>query len=88
MTAYRLQKLLWDLRRSPALAARFKEAPDAVGREYGLSEEQVRWLTERDVKTLYEQGLNPYLLYFGSLQLGVSRPEYYERLRGQRPPGA
>ena len=37
-----------------------------------------------DFKWLYEQGINPYLLYFCAIQLEVDRAEYYARIRGEK----
>lgn len=36
-----------------------------------------------DLKTLYDGGVNPYLLYFCALQIGIDRAEYYGRIRGE-----
>jgi hypothetical protein len=80
---YSLQKLLWDLRRDPDLAARYRQDPAAVVDAYGLSEGQREALLAGDFRTLYEAGVNPYLLYFCALQIGVDRAAYYANLRGQ-----
>lgn len=84
---YRLHRFLWELRRSPGLAESFTRDPEGTLVAYGLSEEERRALLDRDFRKLYDGGANPYLLYFGALQMGVSRPEYYERLRGERSKG-
>jgi len=80
---YRVHKFLWELRRNPALAERFKEDPRGTLASYGISEDEGRGLLAWDFKKFYESGANPYILYFGALQMGVSRAEYYERLRGE-----
>lgn len=81
---YNVHKFLWELRRNPALADRFKQDPEGTLQAYGLADEERRALLERDFRKLYDAGANPYILYFGALQMGVSRPEFYERLRGER----
>ena len=86
---YRVQKFLWELRRDPTLADRFRQDPEGTLQSYDVPEDERRALLERDFRKLFDAGVNPYILYFGALQMGVSRPEYYERLRaaatGQPP---
>lgn len=85
---YFLHKLLWELRRDPALAARFHEDPDGVLDGYELDPVERAAIVARDFATLYERGANPYLLYFCALQIGVTRADYYEQLRAGRPADA
>jgi hypothetical protein len=80
---YALQKLLWDVRKDAALAQRFRAEPDTVLDEYGITGEERAAMRAMDVKTLYDRGANPYLLYFCALQIGVDRADYYARLRGE-----
>ncbi len=80
---YRLQKLLWDIRKDLDLAERFRAAPDGVLDEYGIDGVERVAMLELDFKTLYDRGANPYLLYFCALQIGVDRAEYYARVRGE-----
>jgi hypothetical protein len=80
---YSLQRLLWDVRKDPALAGRFRAEPDTVLDEYRIDGEERAAMTSLDFKTLYDRGANPYLLYFCALQIGVDRTEYYARLRGE-----
>lgn len=79
---FELQKLLWDVRKDPALAQRYRREPDAVLDEYGIEGPNRTALRSFDFRTLFERGVNPYLLYFCALQLGVDRAEYYAQLRG------
>jgi hypothetical protein len=81
---YAVQKLLWDVRREPAVADRFRAEPDALLDDYGLTGEERDAMRSLDLKRLYDAGANPYLLYFCALQLGVARYEYYERIRGEQ----
>ncbi|MFF7735909.1 hypothetical protein [Streptomyces sp. NPDC007984] len=80
---YDLQRLLWDVRKEPELAERFRTEPDAVLDDYGIDGEERTAMRALDWKTLYERGANPYLLYFCALQIGVDRADYYARLRGE-----
>lgn len=80
---YALQKLLWDLRKHPDLAERFRVEPDAVLDEYEIQGQERSAMRSMDLKTLYDRGANPYLLYFCALQIGIDRADYYARLRGE-----
>jgi len=82
---YAVHKLLWDIRREPALADRFRSDPDALLDDYGLTGRERDAMRGLDVKSLYDAGANPYLLYFCALQLGMPRQDYYARIRGERP---
>jgi Aromatic-ring-opening dioxygenase LigAB, LigA subunit len=82
---YAVHKLLWDVRREPAVAARFRADPDALLDDYGLTGEERDAMRSLDVQSLYDAGANPYLLYFCALQLGMSRQDYYARIRGEQP---
>lgn len=80
---YDLQKLLWDLRRDAELAKLYRDDPDSVLAGYALADTDREALRRQDFKTLYDRGVNPYLLYFFALQIGVDRGAYYANLRGQ-----
>jgi hypothetical protein len=80
---YGLHKLLWELRKHPELAERYRAEPDAVLAGYELADEERDALVRGDFKALYDRGVNPYLLYFFALQLGVDRTAYYASVRGE-----
>lgn len=80
---YALQRLLWDVRKNPALAERFTADPNAVLEEYHVYGEERVAMAALDLKKLYDAGVNPYLLYFCALQIGIDRAEYYRRIRGE-----
>lgn len=79
---YGLHKLLWELRRHPELAARYRTEPDAVLAGYELTADERDALACGDFRALYDRGANPYLLYFFALQIGVGRDAYYASVRG------
>lgn len=80
---YSLHKLLWEIRRDQALKERYLADPDAVLDEYGVAGDLREAMRAFDFKTLYESGVNPYLLYFCAIQLEIPRAEYYARIRGE-----
>jgi hypothetical protein len=78
---YGLQRLLWEVRKYPALAAQLKNAPEELFEAYGVAEPYRSPLLARDFSRLLEMGTNPYLLYFYALQIGVDRADYYAATR-------
>ncbi|GAA1517048.1 hypothetical protein [Nocardioides humi] len=80
---YSVQHLLWQIRKDPALAARYREEPDPVLDEFGVTGPARDAMRSLDFAAMYALGVNPYLLYFCALQLGVERADYYARLRGE-----
>ncbi|MGH9028914.1 MAG: aromatic ring-opening dioxygenase subunit LigA [Acidimicrobiales bacterium] len=78
-----LQQLLWDLRKDKAVAERFRQDPDETLDSYGIEGEERAAMRAFDIKELYELGVNPYLLYFCALEIGVDRADYYARIRGE-----
>ncbi len=80
---YSIHKLLWDIRRDQDLKQRYLRDPDAVLDEYRIDGEFREYMKNLDFKSMYERGVNPYLLYFCAIQLEVSRDEYYAQIRGE-----
>lgn len=80
---FELQQLLWDIRKDKALAARFRQDPDAVLDQYGIVGEQRAAMRANDFKSLHRLGANPYLIYFCALEIGIDRGAYYAQIRGE-----
>lgn len=78
---FELQRLLWDLRHNPDLAAAAKADPEAVLERYELDESERLAVVDGDVAALLALGANPLLVYFGALELGMSRDDYYAAVR-------
>ncbi|WP_366076980.1 hypothetical protein [uncultured Aeromicrobium sp.] len=81
---YSVHKLLWDIRRDPSVKDRYMRDSGKVLDEYGIEDEFRTHLQQLDFKSMYEKGINPYLLYFCAIQLEVDRAEYYARIRGEK----
>jgi len=79
---YELERLLWDLRHVPATVDAVRTDPRATMDAYGLSGEEAEALTRQDFPALLALGVSPMLLYFGALEMGVSRDDYYAIVRG------
>ena len=78
---YNLHKLLWEIRKDPDLAARFRADRAAVLDEYGLEGDAREAMSALDFKALHAIGANPYLIYFCAIQLQVDRADYYAQIR-------
>ncbi|WP_206476742.1 hypothetical protein [Microbacterium sp. KRD172] len=81
---YRLHTLLWDIRKDPALAQRFRASASEVLDEYEMEGEARVAMLELDFKKLHELGANPYLIYFCAIQLQVDRADYYAQIREEK----
>ena len=73
MTDYWLSKLFYDLTHSPALAAEWREKPDAVFERYPVTPEVRKALVEDDVAVLSPR-VNAYLLRFYFQIRGMPEP--------------
>ncbi len=80
---YSVHRLLWDIRRYPEVKVRYLACPDAVLEEYEVTGDFRGWMRALDFKSMYEHGINPYLLYFCAIQLQVDRATYYAQIRGE-----
>jgi hypothetical protein len=81
---YGLHSLLWHIRNDARIAAEYAADPESVLDRYELDPDERDAIRSLDFKALYDKGVNPYLLYFCALQLGVDRERYYEQIRGGR----
>ena len=81
---YSLHKLLWEIRRNAVLKDRYLADPDSVLDEFGVEGELRGFMKRLDFKSMYEHGVNPYLLYFCAIQLEVDRADYYAQIRGEK----
>lgn len=62
MSRYQVDKLLRDLRRDPAVAARFRDKIEAVLDAYDLDADERDLLKRWEIRKLYDRGVNPLLL--------------------------
>jgi hypothetical protein len=81
---YELHKLLWDIRRDAPTKQRYLTDPDAVLDAYDIDGDFRGFMRTLDFKSMYERGINPYLLYFCAIQLEVDRADYYAQIRGEK----
>jgi hypothetical protein len=78
-----IHELFWAVRRDPALAAELRADPGRVLPRYDIAGEFAVAVAALDVVGLYRFGVNPYLLFFASVELGMPRDEYYRRMAAE-----
>lgn len=81
---YAIHSLLWDIRRDPQVKVAYFADSGAVLDQYGIDDEFRTFMGTLDFKSMYERGVNPYLLYFCAIQLEVDRADYYAQIRGEK----
>lgn len=81
-----VHELFWTLRHDGSVAAELERDPDKVLDRYGVDPSLRSSVTSLDVRSLYLAGVNPYLLFFAALELGLSRDDYYARISLEEAP--
>lgn len=77
-----VHELLGAIRTNNDVADRFRDDPAASCRAYELPAAVALALRALDFRALLDMGVNPLLLFFAALELGVARDEYYRKVRG------
>jgi hypothetical protein len=80
MSAYQVNRLLFDLQMNPSLWDEFKTAPRAVAERYELSPAEAAAVIGVDAMTLTRQGVQPYLLRFYTVRQGMSNEELIRQI--------
>jgi hypothetical protein len=83
MSVYQVNKILYLTDNDAAFRKRMKEEPDAVLKDFRLSEEERDALTAGAVGKLYQMGVHTFLLnHLSRYELfGVNRDNYLSRIR-------
>ncbi|MAL01652.1 MAG: hypothetical protein CL536_05835 [Alcaligenaceae bacterium] len=87
MSLYHVQKVMFLMKKDGALAGKVKESAADALVDFPLAEEEKNALLFGDIALLYSMGVHPLLLAPYSRIMGITRPEYSERLSpliGQR----
>jgi hypothetical protein len=87
MSVYQINKILYLTDNDPAFRQRMKENPEAVLREYRLSQDELDALTSGAVGKLYQMGVHTFLLnhLYRYELFGVNRDNYLSRIREGMP---
>ncbi len=75
MGAFEVGRLIFDLRKDEHLAQEFRANRDGVMERYGLTQEEKKAIHNKDIKFIYQLGVNPYLVIGAGGYLGLSRAE-------------
>lgn len=85
MSRYQVDKLLRDLRRDSALAARFRDKAETVLDAYDLDSEERDLLKRWEIRKLYDRGANPLLLLLAhGAAAGRSMQDYIAVMNPER----
>jgi len=76
MSRYQIDKLLRDLRRDPAIAARFRDDIDSVLDRYQLDETERDLIRRWEIRALYDRGASPLLLMLAHGLTGRKMRDY------------
>ncbi|NQV55612.1 MAG: aromatic ring-opening dioxygenase subunit LigA [Rhodospirillales bacterium] len=82
MSLYYLQKVLYELNRDAHVRERYEADFDDLLRDYDLTDEEKRALTEPDIGLLYVLGVNGQLLMHFAALCGLEWEEYKDAMRG------
>ena len=82
MSRYAVNKVLWEVARDDALAARYTADPAAFLTGRSLTQEEHRQLMERDFAGMFAAGAHPFLLFTFRIKLngGFSFPMMIEHV--------
>jgi hypothetical protein len=80
MSAYRVNKLLFDLQMQPELWEEFTKNPQKVADQYRLSPEEAAAVINVDATAMSRLGVQPYLLRFYTVRRGMSNEELIRQL--------
>jgi hypothetical protein len=81
MSLYYVQKLIYTLNRDEQVRGHFEQDMATVMKEYELSDEEHKALSEPDIGKLYVMGVNGQLLMHFAAFRGYAWPEYIEAMR-------
>jgi len=80
MSAYQVQKLLFNLHNDLELKQKYRESPEEVLEKYDLTDGELKALTEPDVGSLYRMGTHTYLLWAYGALMGVKPEVYFKQI--------
>lgn len=81
MSLYQVQRLLFDIHNDLDLRKKYLSEPEEVSMPYDLSDLERSTLLNKDVKTLYRMGVNPWLLFQFAHMVGIRNDEYLKQIR-------
>ncbi len=84
MSAYMIEKLLWEITQQPQQAAAFKTDPDRFLSAYALEANEMNMVKTLDVRAMVAHNVNPMLTMrvWSVLKGRGQMPAYLQRLGG------
>ena len=87
MSLYATSRVMWEITRDRELAERFPADPAAVLADRDLDDTERTALAAHDLRTLFELGVHPFVLYHFALRLAGSwsmpfMQDYLAQLQG------
>ena len=87
MSRYYVDRLLRDLRRDPAVAARFRDDIESVLDRYQLDGDERDLLRRWEIRALYDRGASPLLLMLAHPLTGRKMRDYGAMMNPQKGNG-
>ena len=87
MSRYHVDRLLRDLRRDPAVAARFRDDIESVLDRYQLDGDERDLLRRWEIRALYDRGASPLLLMLAHPLTGRKMRDYGAMMNPQKGNG-
>jgi hypothetical protein len=84
MSQYQVSKLLRDIARDADIARRCRIEVSSVLQNYNLDEAEKEAVTNWNVRSLYDMGINPLLLLTSSMAMGTDIRAYAAALNEKR----
>lgn len=82
MSLYQLQKLMYEVNRSPERRETYRHDRAAFLARFDLTDEEKDAVTRLDIRTLYQRGVHPLLLRPFTLLHRISNEDYAKALAG------
>ena len=81
MSLYQVQRLIFDIHNDLDLRRRYISEPKEISKPYELSDFERSALLNKDLRSLYRMGVNPWLLFQFSHIMGIRNDEYLKQIR-------
>jgi Aromatic-ring-opening dioxygenase LigAB, LigA subunit len=81
MSLYQVQRLFFDIHNDLDLRKNYLDSPESIAKPYDLSDTERLAIISKDMKSLYQMGVNPWLLFQFAHMVGIRTDEYLKQIR-------
>ncbi len=81
MSLYQVQRLFFDIHNDLDLRENYLAKPESIAKPYDLSHTERLAILSKDIKSLYQMGVNPWLLFQFAHMVGIRTDEYLKQIR-------